>query len=299
MMSRRLATAVTIAVWIQAVTTPSAQSIQKPHPLIQPYAGSTIDGAPKVSSFEEYELLIGKLAVGKPMPAKRVEGKLTTFYLNNPKDRSPLEIFRNYEAAFKEAGFTTVYACRGPECGDQRAVSGVHYVPYNDDSRYGAFARSDAGGQAHVAMQVQPLYTYFAIVEGKPMDTGMAKVTAAALEGDILKDGHAPVYILFDTNKAEIQPASEPALEQIAVLLKKSASLTLYVVGHTDNVGTLAANLDLSKRRAAAVVSALTAKHGVAAARLKADGVGPLAPVATNENEAGRAKNRRVELVKQ
>ncbi len=71
------------------------------------------------------------------------------------------------------------------------------------------------------------------------------------------------------------------------------------MVGHTDNVGGLAQNVDLSKRRAQAVVLALTTTHKVAAARLQADGVGPLAPVAGNEEEAGRAKNRRVELVKQ
>lgn len=301
-MARSFATTIALAGSVLApfAGTPSVQSAPKPHPLIQPYAGSSIDSAPKVSSFEEYDLLTGRLVGGKPAPSKRVEGKLTTFYLNNPKDRSPLEIFRNYEAAFKEAGFATLYACRGPECGDQRGIEGVHYVPYSDDSRYGAFARSDASGQVHVAMQVQPLYTYIAIVEGKPMDTGMAKVTADALGKDILKDGHAAVYdILFDTGKADVKPESAAALEQIALLLQKNPSLTLFVVGHTDNVGTLTGNLDLSKRRAAAVVTALTTKHGIAAARLKADGVGPLAPVATNDNDAGRAKNRRVELVKQ
>jgi len=73
----------------------------------------------------------------------------------------------------------------------------------------------------------------------------------------------------------------------------------LYVVGHTDNTGTYEYNLDLSRRRAAAVVEALTRGHGVAAARLKAVGVGPVAPVASNATEEGRAKNRRVELVAQ
>ena len=75
--------------------------------------------------------------------------------------------------------------------------------------------------------------------------------------------------------------------------------MKLYVVGHTDNAGSLAQNVDLSKRRAQAVVTALTTRHQVAPARLHADGVGPLAPVAGNDDEAGRAKNRRVELVKQ
>jgi outer membrane protein OmpA-like peptidoglycan-associated protein len=71
------------------------------------------------------------------------------------------------------------------------------------------------------------------------------------------------------------------------------------VVGHTDNVGQLPANLDLSHRRADAVVKILSTKYSIAASRLDAQGVGPLAPVASNDSDAGRAKNRRVELVKQ
>ena len=72
-----------------------------------------------------------------------------------------------------------------------------------------------------------------------------------------------------------------------------------YVVGHTDNVGEFGYNMGLSERRAAAAVKELTAKYGVAASRLKPAGAGPIAPVAPNDGEEGRAKNRRVELVKQ
>jgi outer membrane protein OmpA-like peptidoglycan-associated protein len=82
-------------------------------------------------------------------------------------------------------------------------------------------------------------------------------------------------------------------------MLKENASLKVYVVGHTDNVGALAGNMDLSKRRAAAVVQELTSKYGVAAARLASFGAGPYAPIASNDKEDGRALNRRVELVKQ
>jgi OmpA-OmpF porin, OOP family len=96
-----------------------------------------------------------------------------------------------------------------------------------------------------------------------------------------------------------IKPESAAAVAEIARLLTNTASLSLHVVGHTDNVGALAQNMDLSKRRAAAVVAALTTTHKIAATRLHAEGVGPLAPVASNDSEAGRAKNRRVELVKQ
>ncbi len=112
--------------------------------------------------------------------------------------------------------------------------------------------------------------------------------------------GHSVVNgILFDTGKAEIKPESAHAMEEVVKLLKQNAAMKVYVVGHTDNVGVLASNLDLSKRRAAAVVQMLTTKYGVAAGRLQSFGAGPYAPLASNDNEAGRTLNRRVELVKQ
>jgi outer membrane protein OmpA-like peptidoglycan-associated protein len=88
-----------------------------------------------------------------------------------------------------------------------------------------------------------------------------------------------------------------PALDEIAKLLKKEPELKLHVVGHTDNEGGLAFNMNLSKRRAEAVVNALVKNYGITAKRLTANGVAYLAPVAVNTTEEGRARNRRVELV--
>jgi outer membrane protein OmpA-like peptidoglycan-associated protein len=104
---------------------------------------------------------------------------------------------------------------------------------------------------------------------------------------------------LFGTAKAVVKPESTPALQEVATLLKADPSLKLWVVGHTDSVGQVDANMALSRARAEAVVAALTTTHGIAAARLKGYGVGPLAPVASNHAGDGRAKNRRAELVKQ
>jgi OmpA-OmpF porin, OOP family len=112
--------------------------------------------------------------------------------------------------------------------------------------------------------------------------------------------GHVEVPgIFFDTGKSVLKPESEAAVAEIAKLLKDDPALKVYVVGHTDNVAALDLNLRLSKARADAVVQALVANHGIAAARLSGQGVGPLAPVADNGADEGRAKNRRVELVKQ
>lgn len=124
--------------------------------------------------------------------------------------------------------------------------------------------------------------------------------SADVWKSDLGATGHAAVYgIYFDTGKSVIKPESAPALKEVAKLLAGDPALKLWVVGHTDSVGALDANMKLSQARAEAVAAALTTAHGVAAARLKGCGVGPLAPVASNDTEAGRAKNRRVELVKQ
>ena len=123
---------------------------------------------------------------------------------------------------------------------------------------------------------------------------------ATAMGNDINSTGHVSVYgIFFDSGKAEIKPESDSAIVQIAMLLKNNATLKLYVVGHTDNVGSIDANMKLSKDRADAVVNTLVTKYGIPETRLKSYGVASLAPVASNDTEEGKAKNRRVELVKQ
>lgn len=94
-----------------------------------------------------------------------------------------------------------------------------------------------------------------------------------------------------------MKPESKAALDEIAKLLKLDPSLKLHVVGHTDNQGGLEPNFALSKARAQAVSNALQKDYSIAAARLSANGVSSLAPVASNADDAGRAKNRRVELV--
>jgi outer membrane protein OmpA-like peptidoglycan-associated protein len=117
---------------------------------------------------------------------------------------------------------------------------------------------------------------------------------------EIAQSGHVALYgIYFDTNSAELKPESDAALQEIASLLKQDPPLRLLVVGHTDSVGGYDANVALSERRAAAVLQALTTRFGIAAARLRAVGVGMAAPVAANDSEDNRAKNRRVELVRQ
>jgi OmpA-OmpF porin, OOP family len=124
--------------------------------------------------------------------------------------------------------------------------------------------------------------------------------TAEVMGNDINSTGHVSIYgIYFDTGKADIKPESDAAISEIAKLLQNNPALKIYVVGHTDSVGSFDSNMKLSKDRAEAVTKSLITKYSIAPDRLKSHGVSSLAPVATNDTEDGKQKNRRVELVKQ
>jgi outer membrane protein OmpA-like peptidoglycan-associated protein len=178
------------------------------------------------------------------------------------------------------------------------AIKSAGYIFAFDSGDFGDF--SVHLGRTWIAMSINSDNTYEEYIVTETQSTQDVVADAAALSSGLSASGHAVVTgILFDTGKAGVKPESAPALEEVAKLLKQNPTLKLYVVGHTDNVGALAGNLDLSKRRAAAVVQALTAQYGVAATRLQSFGAGPYAPISTNDSEDGRALNRRVELVKQ
>ena len=277
----------------------------KDHPLISRYPGSAISEYGQ-KDFDEYELGLSEVADGKYGKAQHLEGKVTEIYYVLPEGKSALEIFRNYELGLKNGGFRELFTC-AKTCGGS-PPSGASlddaFGNYGEDTRYLAAKLGRAEGDVYVALWVYDsgfdIKTFLTVVEAKPMETGLVTVNAAALASDITRTGHASVYgIYFDSGKADVKPESDAALEEIAKLLQQDPSLKLYVVGHTDNVGTLANNMDLSRRRATAVTQALVTKHGVVAARLSPQGDGPTAPVASNDSEEGRAKNRRVELVKQ
>jgi OOP family OmpA-OmpF porin len=128
----------------------------------------------------------------------------------------------------------------------------------------------------------------------------MVTVDATKMAKDIAATGRVALYgLYFDTDKADLKPESAPSLAEIAKLLKAEPNLKVYIVGHTDNVGVFDYNMSLSQRRAKSVVDQLVQSYGISPDRLKPAGAGMIAPVASNDDEAGRAKNRRVEIVKQ
>jgi len=214
----------------------------------------------------------------------KVEGKLyrIDYWIKGGyKAPSDLQIIRNYQNAIKSIGGVVV----------------KELLNFNE-----TYLKLSKGGKTYwviIDTSNQGQHYELTIVEKAEMAQEVV-ADAKSLLSDIKAKGSASVYgIYFDFDKADIKPESEPAIKEIAKLLQENKGLKLYVVGHTDNVGTLDYNLKLSKARADAVVKELVTKYKISPERLKAYGVGSLAPVATNRTEEGRAKNRRVELVEQ
>jgi outer membrane protein OmpA-like peptidoglycan-associated protein len=123
---------------------------------------------------------------------------------------------------------------------------------------------------------------------------------APRIATELAKTGRVDVYgIYFDFGSATLRPESEPILKEIADALTKNAAWKLKIDGHTDNVGGDPANLDLSRRRAASVRDALVSRYKINTTRLATDGFGASRPKEPNTTPEGRARNRRVELVRQ
>jgi OOP family OmpA-OmpF porin len=181
-----------------------------------------------------------------------------------------------------------------------------------NDQRFFAAKVPGDGGDAYVTVQTysmtDDLYckelnnrtvAVVQVLEPKARDKKMVVVEAAKMADSLTATGSISLYgIFFDTDKADIKPESEPTLKEISKLLTDDPKMAVIVVGHTDNQGAFDYNVDLSSRRAQAVKAALVSKYGIESGRLTAAGAGMMAPVASNDDEAGRAKNRRVVLVK-
>jgi len=248
----------------------------KDHPLFPTHMPDYRLAACKVEDYGVYEFSSVK------GPKTSVEGKFTflTYDFTGTKANEPsgLAVVRNYENAIQRVGGTIL------QSDPQRWVNGKIVK----DGQEAWFEVYKGNGKI-----------WLRIVEKKAMEQTIV-ADAAAFGNDLKSTGHAAVYgIHFDTGKSAIKAESAQAIGEIAKLLTSDPGLKIYVVGHTDNEGTLDGNMKLSMDRAQAVVQALVSTHGIAAARLKSFGCGPYSPVAANDTEEGKAKNRRVELVKQ
>ncbi|KQW45440.1 MULTISPECIES: OmpA family protein [unclassified Roseateles] len=317
--------------------TPKADAPQSAdHPLIKRFAGSWLAGqrvaewdaaavpaSPKVQKADKYKF----------EELVELEGKVTQTLYIAPRGKAALEVWRNYQQALTAAGLKPRFVCER-DCydlyfawvrqlqptkgfvwakGDVDTPTGSRYsltsALANDEGRMLVGTLGKPGQEATVLLYTSLaanattglVATYVQVVEPKAMATGQVTVDPAALQAGLAAEGRVTLTgLFFDTGKTELKPESKAQLDAMAELLKSQPALKAWVVGHTDNVGSFDANQVLSTERARAVVMALAAPpYKVDAKRLSPKGLASLAPVAGNGDEAGRARNRRVELVAQ
>lgn len=302
----------------------------KDHEAIKRFPGAII-AQYDYSNYGEYVLPLGGVGLDYKMEkSMKLEGVLTKIlYLLHDK-KTPYEIFRSYENALKKVGYEILFSASKEKLGRSTSWAGYYDVVYNKTETGRSLLDGDTNEQyalsakiktkdveryvfvfagfqkSRIYMDMKTIKTYskdetfckVEILEKKVLEEVAGLVKPEDLAKEIEQSGNAKIYgILFDTGKTEIKQESEPALQAIAGLLSNNKNLNLYVVGHTDNIGTYEANLELSKNRALAVVVELTAKYKIDVSRLTPTGVGQIAPVESNKTEEGKAKNRRVELV--
>ncbi len=188
---------------------------------------------------------------------------------------SDLDIHENYRNALKALGAEILFA----------------------DGNHTTARMMEGGRLAWIGIWSQENEIDVSVIEEKPFQASIQPPTEDAMKQALDGQGHIALYINFEFGKADIKPDSAAVIAQMVRLLKDNPGLHVAIEGHTDDIGGHDYNLNLSTARAQAVVTALVAA-GVAPDRLSAAGYGPDKPIADNATDEGRAKNRRVELVK-
>ena len=281
----------------------------------------------ELPKFDAYVLPLGTptqfspLTYAKSLP---VEGQVSRYAYIAPAGRTATELLRNYKLEFQRLGLEEYekkageHGWFGPTFDNIAEEDGLSQIlAYNEaDQRmlvsksrdrtptyYLVFVTSYKDGviPERLAGVVQKGPCRFAeviVISPDVMEQKMTFVNADEMKKQIAETGKVALYgIYFDTDKDVLKPESESTIAEIVKFLKSDGSMRIHVVGHTDNQGAIDHNLDLSKRRAGSVVHALTSQ-GIPASRLDSFGCGVYAPVASNDTEEGRAKNRRVELTR-
>jgi len=201
-----------------------------------------------------------------------VEGKKTSISYLSDKEVGALKIIRNFSNAVKKIGGQAF------EEGDNRVV--LFLKKGNAETWAEVYSYSDS-------------YNLTIIEKGEVEQ----EITANAILEELNKTGKAILYINFDSGKSTIKNESMPVVNQIIEMLNQAPDIQISIEGHTDSDGSNDSNLKLSEARAKAVVEVIT-KGGIDAARLSSAGFGEEKPIADNSTDEGKAKNRRVELIK-
>lgn len=266
--------------------------IKKDHPLVSGPAGYGFDDWNQITEFGtftrgQFDEFICKQSdgqIGKKCPDSLpgfkdgkfvAEGKVTKVYYRNDKNPAgELAIQRSYDNVFKQLGAKKLTANETPALGAH-----LYYLEKN---------------KTWIIVNNSNNLVILTFLEQKNMEQ---LVTAGQLSDQINKQGFANLNVNFDTNKSVIKDGDKATINEVVTLLKNDSKLKLSIEGHTDNVGVAAANKTLSQARSDSLVAYMVA-GGIPASRLVAKGFGSEVPVADNRTEEGKAKNRRVELVK-
>ena len=266
------------------------------------------------------------------------EGQLTRTIYATPPGRSSLEVFRNFQNQFQSQGFAADFQCAGADgCGEPFKEMKYHWNNKDThvgganlpqirrsfatavfdgarDIRYALFRKGQGANAAYIGLYValnqggtygdlskalsDRVTALVEVIEPRAMENRIEMLKSDEIASGLRTEGAVALYgLLFETDQAVLRAESGTQLDEMAAFLKREKA-RVFIVGHTDTLGALDYNLSLSDRRARAVQAALQSR-GVPAAQMAARGIGPLSPVATNTSDAGRAKNRRVELVLQ
>lgn len=258
--------------------------------LIEGYRRGKFDN--KDVDFDRYEFFDGTKII-------LVEGRLTTMSAEG-QGASAFQVFKTYDALVTGLGGVKVFEGKADDMDKLNFSDMRHRSPVYATDQMGVYMVRTPESEIWVEAYVNPNQGgpyYLTVVEKQALQVKASLLPAEEMKKELDAKGHVALYINFDFDKADIKPESQPIIEQIVKLLKNNPSLNLTVEGHTDNIGTPAYNKQLSEARARSVVAALTAQ-GIEARRLKAAGFGQDKPIAENSTDDGRAKNRRVELVK-
>jgi outer membrane protein OmpA-like peptidoglycan-associated protein len=262
-------------------------------------------------AFEAYTLPLGKMT--KPIAngskgafekTLELEGKVTRVsYVSTDANRTALEVARNYKTELADKGWEILW--EGSEgalsLGGGRLVGGQYIAAKKGSTHLSLYIVNYTTGNTPPGLKATKGAPIIAldVIESAAMEEKMVVVKAEEMASALIDQGGVNLYgFYFDTGSATLKGESGPTLDEVEKLLKADASLRLLVVGHTDVVGGFDDNIDLSKKRAAAVVAALSERVPAAASRLTPCGVGYQCPIASNSSDEGRAKNRRVALVR-
>jgi OOP family OmpA-OmpF porin len=263
---------------------------------------STLDDKDRHSNFDREHMIAGDKVIA-------LEGKVfrDRFQLANPDQReySAIEFQRNYADAIAALGGVEAsrvqytHAVNTAFGGREAVDKHYHGTCASDGCENHTYLIRQGGSEywIQVSTGAIPLHGELVVLQRKAMESKLGFLKAEAMKSALDAAGRVALYINFDTDRATLRPDALPAVAEIARLLESDPALRVSVEGHTDDTGTPARNRELSQQRAETVVATLVAR-GIAAGRLSASGHGADRPLVPGTDEASRAKNRRVELVK-